>query len=58
LSNQSAVENIEREQQDFDQYWAQSIRTESGTNSFPFFNCEAFNPFDDVNYLNTFYSLA
>lgn len=47
LSNESA-ENIEKEQQEFDQRWAMSVRMESGEILTPFANCETFNPIDDV----------
>ncbi|XP_008185144.1 uncharacterized protein LOC100166607 isoform X1 [Acyrthosiphon pisum] len=50
LSNESA-ENIEKEQQEFDQRWAMSVRMESGEMSTPFVNCETFNPLDDVSLL-------
>lgn len=48
ISNQSA-ENIEREQQDFDQRWAMSMRMDNGEITT---NCETFNPLDEVNYLS------
>jgi len=51
LSNESA-ENIEKEQQEFDQRWAMSVRMESGEMTTPFVNCETFNPLDDVNYFH------
>jgi len=47
LSNESA-EIIEKEQQEFDQRWAMSVRMESGEMSTAFANCETFNPLDDV----------
>jgi len=54
LSNESA-ENIEKEQQEFDQRWAMSVRMESGEMATPFVNCETFNPLDDVNYFHKCY---
>ncbi|XP_022181768.1 uncharacterized protein LOC111041703 isoform X2 [Myzus persicae] len=50
LSNESA-ENIEKEQQEFDQRWAMSVRMESGALTSPFAHCETFNPLDDVSLL-------
>lgn len=50
LSNESAG-NTEREQRDFDQRWAMSIRMENGEITTPLVNYETFNQLDDVNYL-------
>lgn len=44
ISNQS-TENVEREQQDFDQRWAMSLRMDNGE---MINNCEAFNSLDEV----------
>lgn len=49
LSNQSAEEIMEQEQQNFDQRWAMSIRMENGETTAPI-NNETSTQLNDVNY--------